>query len=318
MQERSSLVKIFWSLSYVIVAFKGLRVTAEPATARDPQRRDRTVVRKPWSVEPVKVVAAKNKKKEKIEIGKPFDDDDDWLDGFVLTVVNNYNKTIAAMTVDMIFPREPGDSRNPAAWTLYYGPDPFSVEYLQRDHSKIIKPGETGDIHLSPENYRSLISLLRQLGFPLSINQVEIRISAVGFEDGSALYKGTFYDQDPQNPNDPTKKIRVDRPIHSRNRRTTNTLVPARTVSHHAIVEKSMPSLGLQGDECRAQAGQSVHVCSVLIATPLGGRQPQRGVGGGRTSHPHRTWRGFNLAQLQVVQTNGSIRQSFQLPGESR
>ena len=38
--------------------------------AQNPASRERTVVRKPWSVEPVKVVAAKNKRKEKIEIGK--------------------------------------------------------------------------------------------------------------------------------------------------------------------------------------------------------------------------------------------------------
>jgi hypothetical protein len=263
MQTRSSLFKICWSLLYVVVAVVGLRLTTEPTRAQNPASRDRMVARKPWSVEPVKVVAAKNKKKEKIEIGKPFDDDDDWLDGFTVSVLNNYNKTITAMTVDMVFRREPGDSRNPAAWTLNYGPDPFSLEYLQRDPNKVIKPGETCDIQISPENYKLLVGFLKQLGFPPNMKQVELRIAAVGFEDGSALYKGTFYEQDPQSPNNPAKKIPINPSIHSRNRRTTNTLAPARTVSHHAIVEKSLPLLGLQGEDCRAQVGQSVHVCSV-------------------------------------------------------
>jgi hypothetical protein len=217
MNTRSSLFKIGWAFFYLLVVIVGLRLTTEHSQAQNPPKRDRTVVRKPWSIEPVEVVTAKNKTRN-IQIGKPFDDDDDWLDGFVLTVVNNYSKTITARTVDMVFRREPGDSRNPAAWTLYYGPDPFSVEYLQRDQRKVIKPGETGDIHLSPENYRSLIGFLKQVGFPLNINQVEIRIAAVGFDDGSALYKGTFYNQDPQNPNDPTKKIPVSQPKTNRSR----------------------------------------------------------------------------------------------------
>ena len=67
MQTRSSPIKILWSLAYVVVALVGLRVTAEPTSVQGPPRRDRTVLRKPWSVEPVKVVAAKNKKKDKIE-----------------------------------------------------------------------------------------------------------------------------------------------------------------------------------------------------------------------------------------------------------
>jgi len=220
------------------------------------------VVRKPWSVEPVKVVAAKNKKKDRIEMGKPVDDDDDWLDGFTVTVVNNYSKTVTAMTVDMLFPREPGDSRYPAAWTLSYGPDPFSAEYLQRDHSKVIKPGETGEIRLSPENYRLLTVFLRQAGFPSNIHQVELQIAAVGFEDGSALYKGTFYEQDPHNPNDPTKKTPVKLPIVSRNSKIANPSGAGLVFSHHSLPKKLMSAYSAPpDDECKEQAGFSVHVC---------------------------------------------------------
>src|SRR5882724_8849934 len=130
MQTKLSLVKICWSLSYVIVAVVGLRIaTAEPFPIQNPSQRDRTVVRKPWSVEPVKVVAAKNKKKEKIEIGKSFDDDDDWLDGFTVTVINNYDKTVTAMVIEMVFRRDPGDTRPPLAWPLNFGPHPFSPDY---------------------------------------------------------------------------------------------------------------------------------------------------------------------------------------------
>src|SRR5262245_33867143 len=111
MKTKSSLFRILWSLGYVIVAVLGLGIaTAEPSPIQNQPHRDRIVVRKPWRVEPVKVIAAKNKKKQNIEIGKSFDDDDDWLDGFTLTVVNNYDKVVTALTIEIIFPREPGDN----------------------------------------------------------------------------------------------------------------------------------------------------------------------------------------------------------------
>lgn len=193
----------------MIFALIGLRLTTSVASSQAPgsPQRDRTVTRKPWSVEPVKVVTAKNKKKQNIEIGKPFDDDDDWLDGFAVTVANHYGKTITAMSVDMVFRREPGDTRPPAAWTLNFGPDPFSPEYLQRDPNRVIRAGETAEIQISPENYKTMTTFLRQLEFPLSVRQVELVIAAVGFEDGTAFYRGTYYVQDPNNPNDPTKKV---------------------------------------------------------------------------------------------------------------
>jgi hypothetical protein len=174
-------------------------------------QQDRTVVRKPWSVEPVKVVAARNKKKEKIDIGKAFDDDDDWLDGFTVTVVNNSGKTVTAMNIEMVFRREPGDSRPPAAQDLYFGPSPSRPEYLHRDPNKVIKPGETGELSLSPENYQSLKLLLQKAGYPTSIKRVELEIREVGFEDGSVLETGTLFLPDPKHPNDPTKKIRPDK-----------------------------------------------------------------------------------------------------------
>jgi hypothetical protein len=225
MQTRSSFVKILWSLGYVIVAIIAVRITAEPSRVQNSPRRDRTVVRKPWSVEPVRVVSARNKKKEKIEIGKSFDDDDDWLDGFTVTVFNGSDKTVTAMNLEMVFRREPGDNRHPAAEGLYFGPSPSRPEYVHRDRNKVIKPGETGELVLTPDNYQGMKLLLEKTGFPTSINRVELEIREVGFEDGSVLQTGTLFLQDPTHPNDPTKKIRADKKFQHhaiRNRRRLN------------------------------------------------------------------------------------------------
>ena len=186
------------------------------ATSQQP---DRIVVRKPWPVEPVKVVAVKTKQKANVEIGRAFVGDDDWLDGFTVTVVNNYDQTVTAMTISMVFRREPGDTKSPYAWNLHFGPSPLTREYKDRDPNKIIKVDKTAELGLRPEDYMILKRDLEETGYPAKIKRVELVVRAVGFEDGSMLYSGTFYLQDPANPDDPTKKIKVPEPLGVKKKR---------------------------------------------------------------------------------------------------
>ena len=208
---KSSLARILWSVAYLSIAVIGLRfaIDTPPFRVSASPQQDRTVTRKPWRVEPVKVVAVKNRKNANIEIGKAFVDDDDWLDGFTITVINNSDKTVTAVAVEMIFRRDPGDTRPPVAEELHFGPSPMRPEYNLRDPSKVINVGQTGDLQLSPYNYKMMRDLLQQKGYSNSISRVELVIREVGFEDGSMLYSGTFYLQDPAHPGDPTKKIRT-------------------------------------------------------------------------------------------------------------
>jgi hypothetical protein len=215
MKTRSSLVRISCSWAYLFLAGVVLHVTsgpqASPVSASASLQRDRTVVRKPWRVEPVKVVAARNKKKANIQIDTTYEDDDDWLDGFTVTVANNSDRTVTAVIVEMIFRREAGDTRPPVAELLNFGPPPMAPEYLLRDPHKTIKVGETADLQLIPHNYKMLADRLLRKGYSNGGARVELVISEVGFEDGSVLDSGTLWLQDPNNPNDPTKKIRADK-----------------------------------------------------------------------------------------------------------
>src|SRR6266403_5625060 len=265
MKTKSSLVRILWSLAYLSIAIVALRVAtgAPPFRVGASPPRERTVVRKPWRIEPVKVIAAKNKKNGNIEIGKAFDDDDDWLDGFTVTVVNNYDKTVTAMVIDMVFRRDPGDTRPPLGWPVYFGPHPSSPEYLHRDPNKIIKVGETADLSLSPEDYKWLMVFLKQNDFPVSIGRVEMVISDVGFEDGSLLHRGTFFLQDPKNPNDPAKKIPAHQPT-SRNYKNRDLSSLGSTRSRHHPVKTSLPLSGAQGDECFTQLPPSFRQCDAF------------------------------------------------------
>jgi hypothetical protein len=174
------------------------------------QQQERIVVRKPWPVEPVRVVAFKTKNrenKENLETRRAFEEDDDWLDGFTITIANNYDKTVTALTIALVFRREPDDSRPPFAYNVRFGPSPNIREYLNRDPSKVIKVGNTLDLQLSSDTYQLIKRTLDRLGYPSNVKRVELVIREVGFEDGSMIHTGTLYLQDPNHPNDPTKKI---------------------------------------------------------------------------------------------------------------
>jgi hypothetical protein len=183
------------------------------------QQPDRIIVRKPWPTEPVKVVAVKTKNKADVEIGKAFEEDDDWLDGFTVEVVNNYHKTVTVMHISMVFRRDPGDMRPPFAWELHFGPNAMTPEYKDRDPNKVVKAGATVELGVSPEDYVLIKSAFEETGYPTKIKRVDLVVSEVGFEDGSVLRGGTFFLQDPANPDDPTKKVRAPGPRGAQNQK---------------------------------------------------------------------------------------------------
>ncbi|HKO44114.1 MAG TPA: hypothetical protein VJU84_12635 [Pyrinomonadaceae bacterium] len=195
----------------LLVLVSGLTFTlfcAHTIEATVPQQHQRILVKKPWRQEPVKIIAVKTKRIANVEMGREFNASEDWLDGFSATVLNSHSKTVTVMTIEMVFRREPGDPRRPFAFPLHFGPRARSAQYVHRDRMKVIKPGETAILELTAEHYESLLGFLQVTDF-MDVKRVELVVTEVGFEDGSMLYSGTWFLQDPAYPNDPTKKIRV-------------------------------------------------------------------------------------------------------------
>lgn len=210
--------------AFVLLAVGGWESRDTGATLQD---RDRVVTKKPWRVEPVKVIAGKTKKHHEVEIGKPFKEDDDWLDGFTITLKNDSDKVVTGLIVGIIFPRPPGDNRNKYEAHLGFGPTPSDPAYVQKKPKRIVRPGETIVIEVKPNKYNRIRETLEKLGYSRSIETAEVVVEEVGFEDGSVLISGTLWIQDPDHPNDRTKKIQADKvksaePRHHRLRATTN------------------------------------------------------------------------------------------------
>lgn len=233
------------------------------------QQPDRIVVRKPWPVEPVRVVAVKTKNKANVEIGKAFVEDDDWLDGFTVKVVNNYHKTVTVMTISMVFRRDAGDIRPPFAWNLHFGPGAMTAEYKDRDPNKVVKAGETFELGVSPEDYKLIKAAFEETGYPTKIKRVELVVREVGFEDGSVLYSGTVWSQDPDHPDDPTKKVRVPESPGAQNQKMKYPQSLKDSVTGFAFLKASFisPNLTLRPDpDCRAQEPPRVRNCAPTIS----------------------------------------------------
>jgi hypothetical protein len=184
----------------------GLLVSPSLATSsarKLTQHEERKVKKDTYKNEPIEIVGLKNKK-GKFKLNQKLADDDDWLDGFAVTVVNRTSKTISSVVITMIFHRPENHKTSndpPYVYTLHFSANPFFPEYELRDKSKVIKPGESIDIAVSDEDYRQNNIFLRQVEYPASIKRVELVLDTVGYEDGTIWSGGTMFKHDPNNPN---------------------------------------------------------------------------------------------------------------------
>src|SRR5258708_2988643 len=142
----------------------------------------------------------------------------------------------------MIFRRDPGDTRPPVVQELHFGPSPMRPEYNLRDLSKVLNVGQTADLQLPSQNYNILRDILQQKGYSNGTKRVELVIREVGFEDRSMLHTATWYVQDPNSPNDPTKKLRVDKRPGVHNHHTKISL-DGKTTKLEASFVKATPRL---------------------------------------------------------------------------
>lgn len=167
------------------------------------QQDERRVEKGTFKNEPIEIVGLKNKK-GKFKLGQKINDDDGWLDGFTVTVVNRTSKTISSVVIDVIFPRPENHKTSgdpPYVYRLHFSAVPFFPEYQLRDKSKVIRPGEEADLVISDEDYKQNNEFLRQAGYVLGVKRLDLVINAVGYEDGTIWSGGSMFKRDPNDPN---------------------------------------------------------------------------------------------------------------------
>jgi hypothetical protein len=138
----------------------------------------------------------------RIKFKEWFVDDDDWIKGLEVEVVNKSGKTVTHVGIDLLFERPPEQAGEPpSVWPLNYGLDPFSISPGEPVPIKIkqIRSGETAYIQLSDLEYEELRAFLKETRYPLAIEKIKLWVTTIGFADGMA-WGGSFYIRDPSAP----------------------------------------------------------------------------------------------------------------------
>jgi hypothetical protein len=172
------------------------------------QGQDRLVVDKSRSDAPVRITLIRTKKRV-IETDKKFLDDDDWLRGLTLRVVNRSDKTVTYVGVQLIFRRtEDQESGLPAGWPFNYGFDPFRLNPGDSIPSPQVTPilaRRDIEITLSDVEHNEVQRFLAEAGFPASRKRIELDVIKVGFSDGTAWNNGRMYRRNPASLEGPLK-----------------------------------------------------------------------------------------------------------------
>lgn len=156
-----------------------------------------------WGNEPVEIVNLRNKQQE-IKLNEPFasenaHDSDEWIKEFKIKYKNKSDKAIIGLTIELDLP-ETKTTGNIMSFPLSFGLS--ATKFAQK--SKIenrLKPSENIELQLTDKDFDALKSFIEKRQPFSSINKVDIRVSFILFEDGTAWTGGNFARPDPYNPN---------------------------------------------------------------------------------------------------------------------
>lgn len=142
-----------------------------------------------------------------VEPGKPFDEDDEWLNKVSVRVRNISNKPIVYLSVNFDFP-ETKSTGSQMTYPVSFGQQPGS-RFPQKKDPLFMMPGDSFEISLLPD-YAKMKSFVERRHQISQIKKAELRVHFVIFADRTGWAAGNFYKQD---PNDPDHYINVgDKP----------------------------------------------------------------------------------------------------------
>ena len=210
MNSRIKLVLIAsLSLTTTILLVGTYRTSAQRKTDRtaetleQEQSSQRVVHKKSDFSPPVDITLAKTKKGP-IKFRDSFLDGDDWLRGLTVSVANTSSQPVTYIGVEILFKRPAKQSGEPGAvWHLEYGDNPFRYQSetdMPSLRVKPVPPGGTVEIQLSDDEFDQIKFFLKEARYPRSVNFIELRITDLGFSDGTAWNAGIINRRDSSSP----------------------------------------------------------------------------------------------------------------------
>lgn len=145
-----------------------------------------------------------------IELKEPFDTELDWLKDLSFEVENTSDKEINYIQVNVLFP-DTRSTGNLMVYPINFGKKPKNKFF--KDKKPIhLAPGESLKVSLDKEQ-KNLYKFLQERQPLQTINQVELAINFIVFDDGTGWLAGQFMEQDKDNPEryKPIKKEKPDK-----------------------------------------------------------------------------------------------------------
>lgn len=171
------------------------------------QANGRAVLRElPAPDEPVELGDVKIKGKP-VKFADRVEDDDTWLREVTLKVKNRSGKAITYLRLDFTFP-ETASTGNVLFHQVFVGRR-SDVPALQGNTPLLLMPNQSTGVSLAAE-FDALKKLIERRHAPVgSVNEVNVRLGEVMFEDGTLYSGGTVFKRNPD-PSSPRKWVRAE------------------------------------------------------------------------------------------------------------
>lgn len=173
------------------------------------QQNGRTLKNKKWKDEPLEITDLMVKER-KVKFKEKLIDNNDWFRNLKIGVKNISGKMIVFIDIALTFPANEAVTQDaPANDHLIYGQYPVmpgEIAILHPDEPPL-RPGEKTILVL--KDYEGTREFLNQASKSQVIEEIEVGISEVVFEDGTKWSRGDMYKR---NPNAPDEWLPVRKP----------------------------------------------------------------------------------------------------------
>jgi hypothetical protein len=194
MNRKSSVA---YSILAVAVLSSGFMAQLDRASAQS--QKQRTLIKRTYRDEPVKIKKVLFNFSKQVKFGEPFDADDNWLPDLTFDFQNTSKKTITYVRFEVgLFSSQSLDV-----------PDVLIPISVGKDHVTFdtvpvmdLKPGETGALwRVAPSDVREVMKAVQSAySSNLQLNRAEVSISRVVFDDQTMWYRGSLHIRDINNP----------------------------------------------------------------------------------------------------------------------
>ncbi len=170
--------------------------------AQTENKNQKFLTKESFKNEPVEFVSIESDG-QPVRPNEKFERTGEWLNGLTFKIRNVSGKPIVYLAIVLLFP-ETGRQEPPKVYFLKYGVNPLTasmrVNVRQTEEPRLLAPEDTAELRLSPVKFKALREFMAQNWKIEDLTEMNYRIGAVFFEDGTQWSAGSYLRPDPDAP----------------------------------------------------------------------------------------------------------------------